>query len=197
MEFTTPLYRAYKGIVYAQAIELSNKYGIDQEMLLSEGMVLFTHAVNTFDCDRKIAFSTHLTWTLKNLEKVAKKEMKVESNYFNGIPYNPELMGHTEARTGILQYNEGFFEQAIASIDFSQEKYDLVQDIALQLSQDSQTYLHDLFKGVHQQDRNPKGGRPEKFPVEKVAAHYNWSIKQAQHVKSEIKEWWTEYRKVS
>ena len=195
MEFTTNLYKAYKGLVHAKAIELSNQYRVDVDLLSSEGMVLFTRAVSTFDSEKKIAFSTHLYWTLKNLEKFAQKERRALTHYFTGISDNKDCGKDCSSYNNVFpSYNEGFFEQAIATIDFSQEKYDLLHDIAKSLSDDAQVYLLDLFRGVHTQDRNIKGGRPEKFPVEKIATHYNWSFQQAKNVKSEITEWWNDYK---
>ena len=193
MEFTTELYKAYKGLVYSKAIELSEVYGVDQEMLISEGMIIFTKATQTFDCERKVAFSTYLYHQLRSLEHKAKMENKVTNRYFYGYETDNADIGSAHDQN-YKDYNEGFFEQAIATIDFSEEKYNLLHDIALQLSEDAKIYLFDLFKGVHTKDIDPKGGAHTKQSDEKIAEYYNWSLGQSRKIKSEIKVWWADYK---
>ena len=189
MEVSDKLFEVYKGMVYSYTHTIAEEHHVDFEELIGHGLEIFCKAAGKFDPERKVAFSTYLHWQLQDLRNRAVKEYKTSRDYFSGIGF--------EDSDSMLNFNEGFFESVLSTIDFSEEKYNLLYDIVKQLSNESQQYLTDLFAGVFQRPKNPKGGAPEKFPISRICDYYGWSNKQALFVKNEITEWWSEYRMVS
>ena len=194
MELTTNVYKAYKDLVYDCTHEVSNKYNVDFDELLGYGMEIFCKAAQTFDPDYKVAFSTYLYNQLKDLQNKAKKENKQLFRFYLGVS-NPQI-DFDNSGVSPLIFNEGFFEEVLASIDLSFDKYSLLYDIAKSLSPDAQQYLTDLFNGVFERPKNPKGGAPEKFPVTRICDYYGWTKKEAVGIRHEICSWWGDYRMV-
>jgi len=185
MNPTNELYTAYEPMVNKFVNLYSEKYAVDKDELMGEALIIFCNASKSFDAEKKLAFSTHLWHQLRDLSSKAFKEQSTLNIWYGGIKNNENV-----------EYNQGIFEYAIESIDFSNTKSELMIDIASQLSSEAQTYLSDLFYGVFTEPKNLKGGRPQKFPIDKICNHYGWSKQQANSVKNEIKEWWNEYRMV-
>lgn len=193
MNPTNELYLSYEPMVHKFVNEYSEQYNVDKDELLGEALIIFCKAAKSFDSEKKVAFSTHLWHQLRDLTSKAFKEANTLNLYYSGSSSDSYITDVPAYK----QFNEGIFELAMSSIDFSNTKSDLMYDIALQLSTEAQTYISDLLTGYYQEVRNDKGGRPQTFPINKICDRYNWTKKQANSVRSEITEWWAEYRMVS
>lgn len=191
MELTDKLFKAYRGMVYDRTRKISIKYNVDFDELLGYGMEIFCEAAGSFNPDYKVAFSTYLWYQLNVLRNKAKKEYVYLCRYYRGVSHR-EIRADDAAEH--LYFNEGFFEEVLASIDLSPDKCNLLHDMAKSLSSDAQKYLSDLFNGVFERPKNPKGGAPEKFPVGRICDYYGLTKKEVNQMRREISNWWGEYR---
>ena len=197
MELTDKLFKAYSGMVYDRTRKISTKYNVDFDELLGYGMEIFCKSTITFNPDYKVSFSTYLYNQLEDLQNKAKREYKQLLRYYQGISNTGIGSFDNEYISKDLTFNQGFFEEVLSSIDLSSDKYNLLYDMAKSLSPDAQEYLSDLFNGVFERPKNPKGGAPEKFPVGRICNYYGWNKKEANQIRNEISDWWGEYRMVS
>lgn len=212
MEFTNELYLENERLIKKMVANVARKHGLEAEELLGDAFEIAVKAANKFDETKGAKFSTWLQWQLQQLHSYAFKvkgipqlKYKIENNIEYGIeervpttlnkPFYPVV-----DYNGDDLDNEGnslLFEEAIGNIDFSYQKTELLNDIATSLSTNSQLYLKDLLQGYYQEPISKKGGRPSKFPMDKICNRYNWSRKEATLVRQEITTWWNNYGMVA
>jgi hypothetical protein len=80
MDETTKLYFQYEKMIQKRAWQLARFYALDYEDLLSEGLVLFTRALQGYDAS-KASFSTFLYHKLNLLNNYA-KQLKKKTRYY-------------------------------------------------------------------------------------------------------------------
>lgn len=178
MEFTNAIYTENEKLVRKITYNVSQKHGLDPEELIGDAFEIFVKAVQKFDDSKDVQFTTWLHWQLLHLNTCALRA--------RGLPQQKE---NTEK-----YYTEELFECAVYSIDFSYQTTELLHDIAMQLSSNSQMYLKDLLTGHFLKPISKKGGRPQKFPLEVICNKYNWTRKEALSVRNEITNWWNTYK---
>lgn len=169
MKMTTQIYAKYNLMVLSRIQHYERVYKLPQGVLNGIGYELFYKAVKTYNPE-KSSLSTHIYITLLNLNAAGKKERDFRNVHAFEL-----------------------FIDVIPCIDFNFEKVDLLQSIALELSNEAQCLLKDLFFGIFSEPRSSNGGRPTTYPISAICSRYNWTPQKARSIRNEISAWWKNY----
>jgi hypothetical protein len=209
MQLNDATYLEYEGLIKKRCNVISKRYGVEFDEVFGEAQIIFCESINKFDESKGIKFSTFLYHQLRDLSTRTHRIGSVTSKMNHSIlhqqyQFTSDIAVSLDSSdcfysAGVLDLDQDefssqvVFEDIVGGMDLTFASVDLLHDIESTLSNKASTYLKDLLTGSITETKDSKGGRPSKFPIEKLCNRYNWTPKEARFVKKEITSWWEQY----